>query len=361
MEYFLPHQKLTDVLNHLRAEQYRCIGPQVRENVIIYDTLQSVDQLPWGVQDKQEPGKYELIDSDPSLAFSWSNGISSLKSFLFKQEEVLWYSRKKEDGKIQFEPVVQSERLAFVGVKPCDVAALQRQDRIFLSGDADKNYQARRENIFIVMVNCTYSSSNCFCAATNTGKVYSGYDIAMTEISGGFVIHDASGRGSSIIQKLNLAAALKEQIKLANELVYKNQKNQIKKLPQVDFYEKLFKNFDHLHWKNIAKRCNACGNCTQVCPTCFCHKTMEFPSLESEEMYEHTRQWDSCFAEDHSYMHENAIHPDTLSRYRQWLIHKFGSWSKQFGAMGCVGCGRCITWCQQRIDVTEELKALCED
>src|SRR3989339_70100 len=182
MKYFLPHEKLTDMLNHLRAEQYRCIGPQVQENMIVYDTLPSSDQLPWGVQDKQEPGKYELITSDPKRAFSWSNGISSLKSFLFKPEEVMWYSKKIENGKIKFEPVIQSERLAFIGVKPCDVAALQMQDKIFLSGEADKNYEARRKNIFIIMVNCTYSSSNCFCAATKTGRIFSGYDISMTEI-----------------------------------------------------------------------------------------------------------------------------------------------------------------------------------
>jgi sulfhydrogenase subunit beta (sulfur reductase) len=46
------------------------------------------------------------------------------------------------------------------------------------------------------------------------------------------------------------------------------------------------------------------------------------------------------------------------SRYRQWLMHKFASWPEQFGTQGCVGCGRCITWCPVGIDVTEELRVL---
>ena len=48
------------------------------------------------------------------------------------------------------------------------------------------------------------------------------------------------------------------------------------------------------------------------------------------------------------------------SRYRQWMTHKLATWIDQFGSSGCVGCGRCITWCPVGIDITEEVRAIRE-
>lgn len=73
---------------------------------------------------------------------------------------------------------------------------------------------------------------------------------------------------------------------------------------------------------------------------------------------ERKRKWDSCFTLDFSYIHGGSIRPSVYSRYRQWLTHKFASWQDQFGTSGCVGCGRCITWCPVGIDVTEEITAI---
>ena len=49
------------------------------------------------------------------------------------------------------------------------------------------------------------------------------------------------------------------------------------------------------------------------------------------------------------------------SRYRQWMTHKLANWIDQFGTSGCVGCGRCITWCPVGIDITEEVRAIRGD
>ena len=94
-----------------------------------------------------------------------------------------------------------------------------------------------------------------------------------------------------------------------------------------------------------------------VCPTCFC-TTVEDHSDLAGETAERVRSWDSCFTLDFSYVHGGSVRTETQSRYRQWMTHKLASWIDQFGTSGCVGCGRCITWCPVGIDITEEAAAI---
>ena len=112
----------------------------------------------------------------------------------------------------------------------------------------------------------------------------------------------------------------------------------------------------HPRWDEVAARCLSCGNCTSVCPTCFCHAEQEVPELGGDTS-QHIREWDSCFSEGHSYLHGFVVRPETRHRYRQWLTHKLGSWHEQYGRSGCVGCGRCITWCPVGIDITRRGQA----
>ena len=94
-----------------------------------------------------------------------------------------------------------------------------------------------------------------------------------------------------------------------------------------------------------------------VCPTCFCHSVDEVSDLDVTHV-ERRRQWDSCFHFDFSYMNGGAVRNQIRSRYRQWLTHKLATWYDQFGTSGCVGCGRCITWCPPGIDLTAEVAAI---
>jgi ferredoxin len=71
-----------------------------------------------------------------------------------------------------------------------------------------------------------------------------------------------------------------------------------------------------------------------------------------------SRRWDSCFTLDFSALHGVPVRDSRKARYRQWMTHKLATWHDQFGSSGCVGCGRCITWCPVGIDITEEVAAI---
>jgi ferredoxin len=119
----------------------------------------------------------------------------------------------------------------------------------------------------------------------------------------------------------------------------------------------LYRNYENARWNEVATRCLTCGNCTLVCPTCFCTTVEDVTDLKGEQA-ERWRRWDSCFTMDFTYIHGGSIRASTRARYRQWMTHKLGTWIDQFGTSGCVGCGRCITWCPVGIDITEEVGAI---
>jgi ferredoxin len=281
---------------------------------------------------------------------------------LFKAKENVWKVVRDENGKLAFNPVVEYEKIAVFGVRPCDLRGIEIQDRIFMENSYnDIRYTQRRKNQFIIAINCNRSHFNCFCTALGDApRADKGFDLAMTEIGGGFVVEVGSDNGRALLDNLEVAAASGAQVESALQGIENAARMQHKKLPPIKEVEaKLFANPEHPRWDDVTSRCLSCGNCTNSCPTCFCHTERDTPNVIGDETY-HTREWDSCFSLDHSYTHGETYRENPKYRYRQWLTHKFSTWRDQFRTKGCVGCGRCVTWCPVKIDVVDEINALCE-
>ena len=358
---YLPRSQLQVLLDTLRDAGYRCVGPQVRDGAIVFDSIGTVDSLPQGVTEEQGPGFYRIKATTGERCFSWANGPQALKPFLFAAEEKLWTVARDADNHMYFTPVVpEGEHIAIIGVRGCDLAALRLQDQHFLQGEyLDPYYAARRKGLFLVAVNCSHPAHTCFCVSTGDGpKANDGYDLVLSELDDGFIVEYGSERGRFMHERLNTLAVSAEQQHIADEELIQAAERQQRRMPSTDVRDVLFANLEHPRWEEVAERCLSCGNCTSVCPTCFCHAEIERPALDGEYS-EHSRQWDSCFTQGHSYTHGMTIRADTRLRYRQWMTHKLGSWHEQYGRSGCVGCGRCITWCPVGIDITEEVAAIC--
>jgi ferredoxin len=184
-----------------------------------------------------------------------------------------------------------------------------------------------------------------------------GFDLAMTEIRAGFIVHVGSQRGGALLDQLHVREASTTELELADIKLQRARDHMGRELNTEGVKQLLFNTIEHPHWDDIAKRCLGCGNCTMVCPTCFCSTVTDGTDVSGAHI-ERTRQWESCFAHQFSYTTAGAVRATIRGRYRHWLRHKLGTWWDQFGTSGCVGCGRCITWCPVGIDLTREIEAL---
>ena len=365
MSATLERADLPRLFEALQARGYRVVGPTLRDGAIVYDTLAGVADLPAGWTDAQEGGTYRLTRRNDAALFGYAVGPHSWKKFLFPPEERIFRARCTEDGFEVLPEEIAAPKLAFLGVRSCEIQAIAIQDKVFIGGPfADRSYQLRRQNIFIIAVNCGQAGGTCFCVSMKTGpKATGGFDLALTEILDRdrhyFVVESGSDAGAEVLAELPQRPAEEFEVAAADAAVARAASQMGRTLDTNGIKELLYRNLEHPRWDDVANRCLSCANCTLVCPTCFCSNVEDVTDLTGEHA-ERWRKWDSCFTVGFSHLAGGDVRPSVRSRYRQWLTHKVGTWIDQFGTSGCVGCGRCITWCPVAIDLTEEVRAIRE-
>ncbi|HEX9064823.1 MAG TPA: 4Fe-4S dicluster domain-containing protein [Streptosporangiaceae bacterium] len=357
---------LHDLHAALRLAGYRVIGPTERDGAIVLAELDSAAELPFGRGVELSPGGYRVTGRADSAAFAHSAGPQSWKQFLHPPREQLW-SADLDGGELTVTPAeTSSPRLAFIGVRPCDLRAIAIQDQVLGRGDhAGSRYAARRAGIFVVAVNCTEPGATCFCSSMGTGpQAGPGYDVALTELVDDhghrFLAEAGSAAGAGLLAGLAGAEADEPTKDAARSAVDRAAGLMGREMPAGILHDLMARSHSAQRWDDVADRCLTCGNCTMACPTCFCTTVQDTSDLQGGHA-ERWQLWDSCFSLDFSYLPGGPIRSTDRSRYRQWLTHKLGTWHDQFGSSGCVGCGRCIVWCPVGIDLTEEVAALREE
>jgi ferredoxin len=354
---------LGDLHAALASAGYRIIGPRLTGDAITLGELDSAADLPFGWGVTLAPGGYRLRRREDEAAFGHSAGPQSWKQFLHPPRERLWSARQDGNGFTQAADPPPAARMAFVGVRPCDLRAIQIQDRV-LGADShpDSAYAERRAGVFIVAVNCTEPGETCFCTSMGAGpQAGPGYDLLLTELTTAdvhtFVVEAGSAAGQAMLARLPLRPAEAAAVHGARAAVQAAAGQMGRAMETSGLRDLLAGSHGAARWDEVASRCLTCGNCTMACPTCFCTTVEDVTDLSGEHA-ERWQSWASCFDLDFSYLHGGPVRSTDVSRYRQWLTHKLGTWQDQFGSSGCVGCGRCIVWCPVGIDLTEEVAAL---
>jgi len=399
----LPKPGLDDLIGLLVQDGYEVIGPHVDQGAIIYEEVRSARDLPIGWTDRQAPGSYRLEKRNDQAYFGYAVGPHSWKKYLFPPDLRLWQAQRTATGFTVRDEEHDPPRRAFLGMRSCELHALAVQDRVFINREGqftDPHYAKARARLFLVAVECEHPGGTCFCVSMGTGPevrpervpllasrhedgakqarsestakiplplatstkpagiaALPVCDLVLTELDDAFVIRAVSPAGQSVVNRLGLAAASAEQVMDARGRVEAAAQSMGRAVDVTDVRGLLHRNQEHPRWDEVAGRCLACTNCTLVCPTCFCSCTEDVTELNLETA-ERVRRWDSCFSPEFGRVHGGNFRPSIRGRYRQWLTHKFASWFDQFGVSGCVGCGRCITWCPVGIDVTEEIAAI---
>jgi ferredoxin len=354
---------LDALITTLQARGFSTVGPRVRDDAVVYGEIESTADLPAGCSDVQAPGSYRLQrDGEPGF-FRHTPGADSWKRFFFPPSRQNWALRL-DNG--VFRPVADDEavpRYAIIGARACELAAMAVQDQVFGGQQyRDDSYLARRAAAFVVAVHCGQAAATCFCDAMGTGpRCESGFDLALTELLDDgdpvFLLEPGSDEGAALLATLPTRPATGAEQRRAAAASERARAGQQRRPAAAELPSLLARNPEHPHWSEIAERCLACGNCTLACPTCFCSDFEDSADLAGG-VAERRQQWSSCFNAGFSYTHGGSVRGSTAARYRQWLTHKLSCWVEQFGRSGCVGCGRCITWCPVGIDITEEVAVL---
>ena len=353
--HVLERGRLDDLFEALRRRGYTVIGPRVADGAIVYGELRSSRDLPIGWTDEQDGGHYRLKPRDDEALFGYAVGPHSWKQFQLPPDVRLFRARRTEDGGLTEieEPRPETDRFAFLGARSCELHAMGILDRVL--GE-------RREDVLVIAVNCGQAGGTCFCVSMGTGpRARDGFDLALTEVLEDgrhyFTLETGSSAGAELVAELAPDPADGAQAQAAERATERAAAQMGREMDVTDIRGLLYRNLEHPRWDEVADRCLTCGNCTMVCPTCFCTTVEETTDLTGEHVERHQR-WDSCFTIDYSRMHGGSVRRSARSRYRQWMTHKLATWFDQFGSSGCVGCGRCITWCPVGIDITEEVAAI---
>ena len=365
--YVIELKDLDALFHALRGRGYTLIGPTLRDGAIVIDQVSSAMDLPKGWTDVQEASTYGVTRRDDEALFGYNVGPHSWKSFLFPSRLKLFVASRSGKG-FEVTPSTgnAAAKYAFIGVRSCELSAIALQDKVFADGQyADRNYSAIRKDAFIVAVNCVEAGGTCFCVSMKTGpKAEGGYDLALTEIidegSHYFLAEAGTELGETILHDVPYRGAKETEKEAAERAIAAAAGRMGRRMETENLRQVLNDNFDHPHWEEIAKRCLSCANCTMVCPTCFCSTVEDVTDLSGDHA-ERWRRWDSCFTGDFTRVAGGNIRMSTKTRYRQWMTHKLANWVDQFGTFGCVGCGRCITWCPVGIDITAEAATLREN
>ena len=353
---------------HWLRRGYTVVGPTVRDQAIVYDEIGSSADLPIGWTDEQDGGHYRLRRREDEALFGYNVGPHSWKRYQLPPEVRLWRARRDEHGELtelaeapRETPALRVPRRALVRAArdghPRPRAARRRALRPGRSRPARGRVRRRgpvRRRPATPASASRWAPARPPRAATTSRSPRCWRPIATTSS-----LDVGSERGAEVLGELPHAGAGATGARAASAAHARAAAQMGRELDVTDIRDLLYRNYENPRWEEVAERCLSCGNCTMVCPTCFCTTVEDVTDLAGEHVERHQR-WDSCFTVDYSHIHGGAVRASTRSRYRQWMTHKLATWIDQFGSSGCVGCGRCITWCPVGIDITEEARAIRE-
>ena len=276
----------------------------------------------------------------------------SAKEFFFPPKEAILRFDLKNN---RFEPVIDAPPQAVVGLNACDIHALNLMDRVFAHGVPDVNYLSRRSNTIIIGSDCV-PDEYCFCKSLGTMRVDEGFDLFLHRAKKGFLVRVGTEKGAGMLSKgIKTRKASQGEIKEMERFEGEREasfKTSIDAAPS-ELPGIYSKSDESGVWDSIGSICTGCGSCNNVCPTCYCFDVRDEMKSSLKEG-ERVRVWDGCTLEDfakvaggHNFRRKRG------ERLRHRFNRKFNYLTDRFGALFCVGCGRCIRTCLVRINIAE--------
>lgn len=304
---------------------------------------------------------FDCVERIKNLEFDYRSSMLSPKRVYFPDSQPLYkYEKDGRNVKIQDLREVWDKEKVLFGLRPCDVAAISRLDKVFMEESfVDQYYQDKRRKSIIVGLTCSEARQHCFCNSLGTGPdIESGYDLLMTDLGDSYFFRAGTGLGKELISADYFKDATgqdREQrdAKLKKVEVELSEKVDVAKITSV-----MADKYNDEIWNEFSENCFTCGACSMVCPTCHCFTIRDKTSPDGSEG---TRVlvWDPCHFERFAQIAGNLnIRREKSSRFKHRIYDKFYYNVKRHGSVACVGCGRCMEFCPSHIDIRAALRKL---
>lgn len=335
----LPSAALDTLISLLRQKNYTVIAPTHDGDSIGLSEVRQLSDLPVGLYDDQSPSHYRISKTPSKARFAFTVGPQALKKYLHPAEQKLWRGTRSQDGAAHFEQTLpDAPAYAFLGVRPCDLQSVAVLDRVFLETiPRNDAYATLRNQCLFIAVDCARPAATCFCNAFDNGPdARRHYDIALTEFVDDdtvtYLARSGTATGAELLAQLTPAPAVQAHFEKAHRQHEEAKAAMGRTLETRGLKELLQAAPNHPRWDEVADRCLTCGNCTLVCPTCFC-TTQETRTDLTGALEERWETWDSCFTLEFTEIGGGAVRQSPKSRYRQWMTHKLSTWVDQFDMM----------------------------
>jgi len=248
------------------------------------------------------------------------------------------------------------------GVHTCDIAGIQCMDVAFRDGPEDPNYLNRKDKMTIIGIECLkYCDKYANCTSMGNHVPRGGYDLMMVDLGEKFIIHINSEKGENLVKEHNFIKEATDQEMVELEKAREEKKNIFKEelnAPLSKVYESFDKNFNSQVWNDVGKKCVGCGNCTAVCPTCYCFDVTDEMELNLNNGIRY-RIWNSCQMDDFAKVAAGEdFRKGRNTRQRHRYYRKFKYPVDKFNRYFCTGCGRCSRTCMAEISLIETVNAL---
>ncbi len=292
---------------------------------------------------------FQPVSSSAEVVFDFQRTTLSPKTFFLPDTQVILEVEKRDKEVALSEPAMEREQVIF-GLRPCDARGLCALDALLLDRPpADTYYAERRDKTTLIGLACPRLWDDCFCTSLGSGPDdASAVDLMLYETEPGYQILAVTEKGAALLE--GLAAEETDEAAPPSDPSGET----VPVLPP----ESWIALFDDAYWQRLAERCLSCHACTYVCPTCRCFDVRDDVAASGPGFayIQRLRAWDSCMAP--AYRRIAGGHnprPSKAQRLRNRYYCKFCYSPVDFGAVACVGCGRCIAVCPVGIDIAEML------
>ena len=328
------------------------------------DTLRAQFDIFGPVMKRRGQAVFERLNKAQDMALDYCSTMTSPRSLIYPPRQSLFTIDRKIGHYETLVPKRGKETIIF-GIHPCDMHAITVLDRTFLGDFKDCYYRRLRDDTITVVLNCNQACDQGFCPSMETGpflQIKDRFDLVLTAKCGDYLVEFGSQRGKDLSKRANnLRRASRKDFVEKKRVEMRARTTFIKSLDTNGLPELLMRNLDHPVYKRTADaRCLGCTNCTMVCPTCYCYNVEDSTSFDLNTTTR-SRHCDSCQELNFAKVHEGNFRSSRQARLRQFVTHKLATWIEQYGCFGCVGCGRCMTWCPTGIDLTEMAKEIQRD